>query len=278
MGTISAGARLDSRTRATAPSSRLFFSLQTKMVLILLGSGFTLMQEQALSFQGGGTTVTGLSSTFLSDLEGLVQMAASFSIVVQLCLWSFDMCKDEATPGATKAGIISNQDDTNAYINKALNPMLQVLARYDNVIVEIINEPEWCMKEGQCETKDCVEAKDMQRFVGLISQAIHRQKAASIPVTVGSASLKWASPTVPPAVTDFWSDAALGAVVGPDAALDFFNVHYYDWMYNPQWGCVPALLLFYLTRSYLSQPRHNLIEKATTPCGRIQLFGGRRTR
>ena len=36
--------------------------------------------------------------------------------------------------------------------------------------------------------------------------------------------------------------ARLAYPSGKDAALDFYNVHYYDWMYDPSWGYDPCRL------------------------------------
>jgi hypothetical protein len=71
----------------------------------------------------------------------------------------------------------------------------------------------------------------MQRFCAMIAAAIHQNSSKM--VTVGSASLKWNSDLNPPCVGNLWSDAALQAAYNaPGAKLDFYQIHYYDWM-NP---------------------------------------------
>jgi hypothetical protein len=50
-------------------------------------------------------------------------------------------------------------------------------------------------------------------------------------VTLGSACLKWNS-DVSPAVGNKWSDKSLRDASGKsNAQLDFYQIHYYDWMY-----------------------------------------------
>ena len=74
-----------------------------------------------------------------------------------------------------------------------------------------------------------VQASEMQRFVSMIADAAH---AAGRKVTVGSASLKWSS-HAQEAQASYWDDASLRKSLpgSPNGTLDFYNVHYYDWMY-----------------------------------------------
>jgi len=51
-------------------------------------------QRGGLIYNTDGS-IKGLSTSFNQDLTGLLAIAANHSVVVQLCLWSFDMCKDE---------------------------------------------------------------------------------------------------------------------------------------------------------------------------------------
>lgn len=190
-----------------------------------------------LEYNSDGT-IKGLTSTYNQHLQQLLGLAQNHEVVVQLCLWSFDMCKDETSQGSTKASIISNKAITESYIDNALRPMLEAVSQYPNLIIETINEPEWCMK-GPGNTQDMVDAVDMQRFVAMIAEAAH---AAGRKVTTGSASLKWSS-FASEAEASYWDDAALQAAYpsasGLTGTMDFYNVHYYDWMYNSDWGYDP---------------------------------------
>lgn len=190
-----------------------------------------------LEYNSDGT-IKGLTNTYNDHLQQLLSLAQNHEIVVQLCLWSFDMCKDETSQGSTKASIISNKIITESYIENALRPMLEAVSQYPNLIIETINEPEWCMT-GPGNTPDQVEASDMQRFVAMIAEAAH---TAGRKVTTGSASLKWSS-FADEAEASYWDDAALQAAhpsaSGLTGTMDFYNVHYYDWMYNSDWGYDP---------------------------------------
>eukprot|EP00040_Diaphanoeca_grandis_P021992 m.117655 g.117655 ORF g.117655 m.117655 type:complete len:369 (-) comp28594_c0_seq1:52-1158(-) len=181
--------------------------------------------------------VTGLTPTFLPELVQLVEIAENRSMVIQICLWSFDMCKEEAGPN--RANLISNHNLTNTYLSNALRPMLGALTQHNNILFEIINEPEWCMKETPCNTKACVTTFEMQQFVASTAVVIHE---GGFKVTVGSASLKWSAPNKP-AIAFWFNDTALMAAnPGSSCAaptLDLYQIHYYDWMYNPTWGYDP---------------------------------------
>ena len=117
----------------------------------------------------------------------LVALARSHRLVLQLVLWSFDLCKR-----SFGADLISNSTLVEGYIARALEPMLAALASAsggsDHVVLELINEPEWCVVDS-CTTERCIPLAAMQRFVGLLAAGVHA--ASPLRVTVGSASLKW---------------------------------------------------------------------------------------
>jgi Cellulase (glycosyl hydrolase family 5) len=192
--------------------------------------------------------VTGLDSTFLTDMADILNRAGNHNVMVMPCLWSFDMTKDN-TSGAGKYGgkhsdLIRSIPRTQSYIDNALVPMVKKFASTPNLFAwEIINEPEWSVSDIQAGgAGDMVLKVEMQRFCGMIASAIHSNSNKM--ATVGSASLKWCSPRVGPAVLNMWSDSALSAACGNDskAALDFYQIHYYDWMFNADWGYDPMQL------------------------------------
>ena len=107
------------------------------------------------------------SVSFASDLTSLARSAASHQVVLQVCLWSFDMCKNSEFPGQTlRTGLIADAAKTASYVENALKPLLAALkppaVAAGAVLVEVINEPEWCMK-GPGNTDVTVEPAQMQR-------------------------------------------------------------------------------------------------------------------
>ncbi|NLG19396.1 MAG: cellulase family glycosylhydrolase [Fibrobacter sp.] len=186
--------------------------------------------------------VTGLDDNFLSDLEDLFSIAADNNVMVMPCLWSFDMTKDFTSTAGKYAGmhadLIQDTAKTRSYLNNALIPMIKRFANTCNLLAwEVINEPEWSI-EGPGTTTQLVKDKEMARFCAMIAEAVHLHSDKM--VTVGSACLKWHSTKQPPAEAHYWNDTFLqSAYNSPEAYLDFYQVHYYDWMYNPDWGYDP---------------------------------------
>jgi len=180
-------------------------------------------------------SVKGLSTTFISDLQALVSMAKTYSVVIVLSLWSFDMFNQQ--PG--HPDLVSDATKTQSYINNALIPIVKGLDSYENIIFEIMNEPEWAINETPASEPQHVPLTQMQRFHGMLAEAIHNY--GSHPVTTGSSCLKWNSAAVPPAVGNWWNDASLKAAYpSSTGVLDFYQIHYYDWMYNSDWGYDPC--------------------------------------
>ena len=188
------------------------------------------------------STVVGLDTNFLSDLDAIFTIARNNRVMVMPCLWSFDMTKDFTADagkyGGLHAELIKDTVKTRSYLDKALIPMVKRFKDTENLFAwEIINEPEWSI-EGPGTTPQKVTAQEMVRFCGMIANAIHDHSDKM--VTVGSACLKWHSNRQPPAESHFWSDSSFKTAYDkPGSYLDFYQIHYYDWMYNESWGYDP---------------------------------------
>jgi hypothetical protein len=88
--------------------------------------------------------VSGLPPTFLADLLDVAQRARAHAIVLQLCLWSFDLCKGQSA--GIRAALVADPANTASYVANALEPMLAALRGANltgSVLFEVINEPEW---------------------------------------------------------------------------------------------------------------------------------------
>ncbi|HEX2956676.1 MAG TPA: hypothetical protein VHO70_07585, partial [Chitinispirillaceae bacterium] len=187
-------------------------------------------------------SVTGLDTNFLSNLEEIFSIAAQNNVMVMPCLWSFDMTKDFTASAGKYAGLhadlIKDSLKTASYVTSALIPMVKKFANTCNLFAwEIINEPEWSIS-GPGTTVQLVNAQEMVRFCGMIAEAIHANSSKM--VTVGSACLKWHSTKIGPAEVHYWNDSSFAAAYNkPGAKLDFYQIHYYDWMYNQDWGYDP---------------------------------------
>ena len=139
----------------------------------------------------------GGTKAFADELSELVELARNHQLVLQLCLWSFDLCRSNGFP--VRSSLIADAAKTASYIEHALKPLLSILddSGCEHCILEIINEPEWCIDDDRldkCQAASCVSTSQMQRFVATLSAAIHTHSPTR-KVTVGSASLKWSAPT-----------------------------------------------------------------------------------
>ena len=177
--------------------------------------------------------VTGLDGIFFEHLDDLVQRAEAHNIYLIFCLWTFELVQDKRSCCGQFAGnhsdLIREPAKTQSYIDQVLIPMVKRYAQSCAVFAwEIINEPEWAIENIGTE-KGVVPKVDMQRFVAMQAEAIHAHSDQL--VTVGSASLKWNSSYTPPTKGNFWSDEALQqAWPSAGSYLDFYQIHFYDWM------------------------------------------------
>lgn len=205
--------------------------------------------------------VTGFDSNFYSNMDDFLNRAKKHDLMVILCLWSFDMTKNFTSSAGQYAGmhadLITDTAKTNSYIKKALIPMVERYKNQCNLLAyEIINEPEWSMNiSGGGNTTQTVTAKQMQRFVGMCADAIHWYSNKM--VTVGSACLKWNSDKysgTTPTDKNYWSDNEIkSGYPGSKSYLDFYQIHYYDWM-SDTWIFDPFNLNYPLTYWQLDKP------------------------
>lgn len=181
--------------------------------------------------------VTGLDSNFFADLDDFFARAMKHNIMLIPSLWDFYMFKDNSALGmygGMHADLIQDTTKTRSYINNALIPMVQRYANQCNLLSwEVMNEPEWAMNiPSGGNTAQVVEAYEMQRFAGMVAEAVHQNSPKM--VTIGSASFMYSSSTfsfTTPCIGNFWSDQAIQLAYNkPLAYMDFYQVHYYDWM------------------------------------------------
>ena len=195
---------------------------------------------------------------FPIELKELVSLTRKHRLVLQLVLWSFDLCRSNGFP--VRADLISDASKTSSYVEHALRPLLRLLdeAGCEHCLIEVINEPEWCVDDprlDKCSGAECVSAAAMQRFVATVTAEVHAHSPLR-KVTVGSASLKWSAPTTNGrSVAHLWADESLlgaaaaatsaaastmvggsgtmgrtmGLLAGHRPTLDLWNTHFWNW-------------------------------------------------
>ena len=181
--------------------------------------------------------VTGLPPGFFPAMDDLFARAERHNLMLIPSIWSFPMTNNDSAWGlfgGMHANLIEDSALTRTYINNALIPMVQRYANECSLLAwEVMNEPEWSMNVpfGGTQTQ-VVPAADMQRFTGMIAEAIHQNSHKM--VTTGSAALRYNSTQNSISTYcagNYWSDHSIQAAYNkPLAYLDFYEIHYYDWM------------------------------------------------
>ncbi len=173
-------------------------------------------------------------SFFHEDVKRILDLAQSKGIKIQICLWSFDMLKDQwGADAAANKKLLTQSVYTNAYINNALLPLVNAVGNHPALYAwEIFNEPEGMTNEYASHWpgfKEKITMQDIQRFVNKTSGAIRR---AQPNVKITNGALGFLTNVEDPS-NGFWnaySDANLKSVGGDqDGYLDFYNIHYYNW-------------------------------------------------
>ena len=151
-----------------------------------------------------------------------------------------------------------------ALLQRVLLPLFREFRGHPALFVwEIVNEPEWAIRESQPSSRATLPFADAHAFFEEIAQAIH-EESGGVPVTLGSARLQWLRA---------WSEIG----------LDLLQAHYYPQLEKDQ----PLSLAAQLTRlADLAEPLwlgelpardpsvpEYSLEAALTTCRRAGLAG-----
>ncbi|ANQ52741.2 T9SS type A sorting domain-containing protein [Flammeovirga sp. MY04] len=176
---------------------------------------------------------SGLEPSMIQDLRDVLDIAYDHNVVLNLCLWSFDMLNTRDYPievSQRARKLLEEEENIDAYINNALIPMVNGLKDHEALLSwEVFNEPEGMSNEFGWDFTDHVPMSVIQRFVNRLSGAIHRADPAAL-VTNGSWSFKANSDIFSGVEKNYYSDAELIAAGGDaEGILDYYQVHYYSW-------------------------------------------------
>lgn len=175
----------------------------------------------------------------IGQMEAVLDAAYANGIMVDICLFSFDMLQDDANKGWSNIDLEGNYNflttpsNVDSYIENALTPMVNALKDHPALLCwEVFNEPEgmasehgWTGNQGGL----FVSMSDIQMVVNKIAGAIHRLDNKN-PVTNGCWAFIALSDIAPGATQNYYRDDRLIAAGGDvDGTLDFYQVHYYSW-------------------------------------------------
>lgn len=182
---------------------------------------------------GTDNYVSGINASLIDDTEKILDAAAERGMRVQICLWSFDMLKDQWGADASINKLLFSDDDAlTAYIDNALIPMVKGLKGHPGLLAwEVFNEPEGMTEQFGSGWDGFLERATMaeiQKVVNRCAGAIHREDPDVIVTSSSWAMLAGADGGT--GNKNYYTDSELIAAGGDqDGTLDIYNLHYYDW-------------------------------------------------
>ncbi|WP_027395917.1 T9SS type A sorting domain-containing protein [Aquimarina latercula] len=178
--------------------------------------------------------VTNNPDFFHEDVLEILDLAESKGLKVQICLWSFDMLKDQwAVDAEANRKLLTEDRYRDAYIQNALLPLVNSVGDHPGLFAwEIFNEPEGMTKRYAAHWKNFKEKVEMpfiQQFINKTAGAIRRAQP-EVKITNGALGLLTNMEDAEKGFWNAYSDANLINAGGDDEGyLDFYNVHYYKW-------------------------------------------------
>jgi hypothetical protein len=178
------------------------------------------------AFSNTTNKVTGINSTHLKNLKKACDTAYANGVLLDLCLWSFDMLQSGLSDNVIQRNklLMTDTTYTNAYIRNALVPMVKALKGHPGILCwEVFNEPEGMSQFGWTPNK--VTMVDIQRVVNLVAGAVHREDPDAL-VSNGSQLIAYSSDAS--GYTNYYRPDRLKEIGGDSlGTLDFYMVHYY---------------------------------------------------
>ncbi len=167
--------------------------------------------------------VSGMTDQFWADVDSLMAIAAKHEIYIMATMMSFDCCKEGNRNYKKFRHVINDEPALQSYIDNYIVPFAK---RYDSndylYSIDICNEPDWINENEECGR---IDVQPLVNFYAKVSAAIHQN--SDILVTTGIAMIRNNSDTIK---LNWVGDAAMKQYGGDDACMDFYSVHFYDWM------------------------------------------------
>ncbi|MEY4549859.1 MAG: putative retaining b-glycosidase [Pseudomonadota bacterium] len=189
----------------------------------------------------GERRVLGPGATFIVDLRRALDIVAEYDVHIVLCLWSFDMLRDNDhrhPPVRDNYRLLTEDAVLDSYIDHALVPMVSALNDHPALLAwELFNEPEnmtedWFKRDKAFYGGPVPSLAQLQRVQAKMAAAIHRAANTGqhlALVTTGSKSIGKYNSDVAGGINLYRDDRLQAAADGdPLARLDFYEPHYYD--------------------------------------------------
>jgi len=167
--------------------------------------------------------VTGMTDKFWNDVDQLMAIAAKHKIYIMATMMSFDCCKTGNRNHLKFREMLQDEEKVQSYVDNYIIPFAQ---RYDSndylFSIDLCNEPDWIEENDECGK---INWRSLVPFFGKCAQGIHQN--SDILVTTGIAYIPNNSDE---RGTNVLSDSLLEHYAGADSYMDFYSVHFYDWM------------------------------------------------
>ena len=175
-----------------------------------------------IEFDDSGA-VTGMTDQFWNDVDQLMSIAAENQIYIMATLMSFDCCKSGNKNFKKFRAMLQDETLMDSYVQNYVVPFAQ---RYDSndylYSIDLCNEPDWIHEN---EESGRIDWKPLVTFFGKCAAGIHQN--SDILVTTGIAYIPNNSDQRGANVV---SDELLKYYAGDNSQMDFWSVHFYDWM------------------------------------------------
>jgi uncharacterized protein (TIGR02145 family) len=170
--------------------------------------------------------VSSATAAHWSNLDNMFALAAKHKVYIMATLISFDHTKNTYVKYQRWRNMLADTANVSSYVNNYVVPFIN---RYKNNpylwCIDVCNEIEWMHETAECGN---ISWNTLQYFVARVATAVH--KNSIVPVTLGSAAVKWNSDCAG-CEGNFWSDQNLQAQYNsPEAFLDFYSPHFYGWV------------------------------------------------
>ena len=161
---------------------------------------------------------SGIDEFVIQDFDAALEIAERHNIGLNFVLLDYRFLSDASTDNGVQLGgrgsIIATPAGQQALVRNVFEPIFRRYANHPSILSwEVMNEPEWALQDAghvnRSEISQPLKLATFRAFAQLVVDAIHT--IAGRYATIGGADVKWARNWV-----------GLG--------LDYYQIHYYDWM------------------------------------------------
>lgn len=174
-----------------------------------------------VTFDMAGTP-TGVDAYLFADLDALLSIAEQHGIRLDLVLFDFTLMQEPTVDRGVQIGghaaVINTLAGQRALLSRVLEPVFERYRSRQTVLSwEVMNEPDWVVTgvgKLDAHVPEPASLPSFRGFVAQVATAVHEQSNSL--VTLGAAS-------------------ATSLHNWRDLGLDYYDVHYYDWMSRSPW-------------------------------------------